>query len=63
MYGQGGGFVIGATTAGAGVAALPATGTSETLTFIAIAAIVLGSVAVVTQLAVAAYRRHALSQL
>lgn len=63
MYGQGGGFILGATTAGAGVAALPATGVSPILTFAAIAAIVLGSVAVVTQLAVTAYRRYTLSQI
>jgi hypothetical protein len=63
MYGQGGGIVGGSATTAAGVAALPNTGGNSLLTYVAITAIVLGASAVVAQLAVVAYRRHALKQL
>ena len=67
MYGQGGvgqgGVVGGATSTVAGVAVLPNTGGNTMLTYLAVTAIVLGSVAVLVQLAVIGYRRSALRQL
>lgn len=62
MYGQGG-VVGGATSTAAGVAVLPNTGGNTLLMTIAIAAIVLGGVATLVQLAVIGYRNHALRQL
>jgi LPXTG-motif cell wall-anchored protein len=63
MYGQGGsggGVVAGASTSAAGIAMLPNTGGNSMLMYLGIAAVVLGAVAVMLQVAVAGYRKYTL---
>ncbi len=62
MYGQTG-VAAAATSTAAGVASLPKTGGKTPLLVVSIAAITMGVVAIVAQVAVMTYRRRALSQL
>lgn len=50
------GVVLGASTTAAGVASLPFTGSNETISVLAVVAIALGIVIVLSQLALRAYK-------
>ena len=58
MYSEAGGVVAGATSVGAGVVLLPDTAGSNVLTSVALAAIVLGGAAIVSQMAAIVVRNR-----